>query len=437
MANNKAIRHKSKFIKECLNFFVKSKSMVETYNKFGLYPCTLRQWILNSKNKEIIMIYESLKRPQATYEQKMEVIKYKLTHHITYAGLVKKFGWSKSAIKRWYKQFLKDIDLLHPKSGRHKNHDSKINIFSADIKSLNIVQENKYYDKVVDYLSDETRIGIYQFMYSKPDINISKMSKILDFSRSAYYTWKENCHPINRFDFEFNKLIIDVHTEHPDLGVRGVCDYIGYHHNVIASENKVRRYLRHNNFKAETSKPFKQSYEVQDDQEGKNFINRIFTSDKPNTLWFMDYTYIKVGYHYEYVLLIVDAFNKEVILCKAHKKKNSFNVRSELRKIVKERNVDTTKLTIHTDQGREFNNENIRKFTEKNGIRHSFSRKGTPLDNALIECIIGKFKMKYNLSKEKVLTTNKLNRLCKSWKYKYNFLIPQRALGKVPPAFFN
>lgn len=214
-------------------------------------------------------------------------------------------------------------------------------------------------------------------------------------------------------------------------------DQLKFDYNISASPAKVRRYMRFHKYKAQTSKKtVARKNKTEKLGEERNIVNRVFKSDKPNTLWFIDCTCVKIGRKLRWLVCILDAYNKEIIKLKVIKHQNAYNIRRELRDSIKVRKVDTSQLILHSDQGKEFNNKVIKVFTDKNKIIHSFSRRKCPEDNALIESIIGKYKKTYNLGKEKVQTISKLIELTNNWLYKYNYRKPLRALGNVPPALY-
>lgn len=118
----------------------------------------------------------------------------------------------------------------------------------------------------------------------------------------------------------------------------------------------------------------------------------------------MDFTYMKIKKQMYYVLFIVDGYDKEIVHLKMYKRKTGRVVANALKNLIKDRNIDGSKLIIHTDQGNEFTNQTIRKLCVSHNIRQSFSRAGTPLDNALIESIISNYKRTFRTRylKEKI-----------------------------------
>lgn len=171
--------------------------------------------------------------------------------------------------------------------------------------------------------------------------------------------------------------------------------------------------------------------------DDRNIINRNFRSKEKYRKWYIDYTYMKVNGEFQYVLFIVDGYDKEVMHQQAYKKKTTRNVVNAVKKLIKERNVDTTKLIIHTDQGNEFTSGKMAKLCESFEILQSFSRAGKPLDNALIESIISQYKRGVKVYKRKIASTRTLNKFNNEWNYLYNYEYTQRCLGCVPPRYYN
>lgn len=119
---------------------------------------------------------------------------------------------------------------------------------------------------------------------------------------------------------------------------------------------------------------------------------------------------MKVNGEFQYVLFIVDGYGKEIMHQQAYKKKTTMNVISDIKKLIKERDIDTSNLIIHTDQGNEFTSSLMANLCEKLDITQSFSRAGKPLDNALIESIISQYKRGVRVYKKKIASKRILNK---------------------------
>ena len=103
-------------------------------------------------------------------------------------------------------------------------------------------------------------------------------------------------------------------------------------------------------------------------------------------------TYIRVNYKWNYVCILVDLFNREIIGYSASIHKDAqlvydafATVKTDLRKI----------QMFHSDRGSEFKNELLDKAISTFNIRRSLSMKGCPYDNAVAEATFKIFKTEF------------------------------------------
>ncbi len=116
-----------------------------------------------------------------------------------------------------------------------------------------------------------------------------------------------------------------------------------------------------------------------------NLLQRNFRAEKINQKWVTDITYIKIykQKYFLYLSTIIDLYDKRIIAYEISFKNNTELVMNTLLKAVKNKKLNG--LILHSDQGIQYRTTKYNKFCENLGIRISMSRKGTPLDNAVIE----------------------------------------------------
>ena len=111
-------------------------------------------------------------------------------------------------------------------------------------------------------------------------------------------------------------------------------------------------------------------------------LNRQFDSDIAYQKVVSDLTYVKVNGVWNYVCLLVDIFNREIIGYSVGKSKNAALVYRAFSTV----KVNLSNIEIfHSDRGNEFDNNLIDGVIDAFGITRSLSHKGTPYDNAVAE----------------------------------------------------
>ena len=95
-----------------------------------------------------------------------------------------------------------------------------------------------------------------------------------------------------------------------------------------------------------------------------------------------DLTYVRVNGKWNYVCLILDLHNREIIGYSAGRHKTAELVVQAFASI----KYDLRKINVfHSDRGSEFKNQAIEKLFEIFEINRSLSKKGCPYDNAVDE----------------------------------------------------
>lgn len=113
-----------------------------------------------------------------------------------------------------------------------------------------------------------------------------------------------------------------------------------------------------------------------------NVLNRDFTSHAPVKRIVSDLTYVRVGNDWNYICLLTDLYNREIIgySCGRHK-----DAELVIRAFAKVKGPLFQIELFHTDRGSEFKNQKIDDILEAFKIKRSLSMKGCPYDNAVAE----------------------------------------------------
>lgn len=124
----------------------------------------------------------------------------------------------------------------------------------------------------------------------------------------------------------------------------------------------------------------------------KNELNSEFNGQAPYAVVVSDLTYVRVNYKWNYVCILVDLFNREIIGYSAGNHKDAqlvfdafATVQTDLRNI----------QMFHSDRGSEFKNELVDEVISTFGIKRSLSMKGCPYDNAVAEATFKIFKTEF------------------------------------------
>ena len=113
-----------------------------------------------------------------------------------------------------------------------------------------------------------------------------------------------------------------------------------------------------------------------------NLVNRKFSNQPPLKVVVSDLTYVRVGMNWNYICVLVDIFNREIIGYSAGRNKTAELVSKAFASV----KVNLKSIEIfHTDRGNEFKNQLIEDTLATFEINRSLSMKGCPYDNAVAE----------------------------------------------------
>lgn len=177
---------------------------------------------------------------------------------------------------------------------------------------------------------------------------------------------------------------------------------------ICISEGRVYRLMKQMKLpKMSTVKPPKNKPSGECVGTCENLLAQSFDQKAPNTVWVSDFTYVKVGNSFCYVCAILDLYSRKVIACRTSHKIDSLLAIDTLRDAVCLRGISQG-VILHTDRGSQYTSAAFRKAADEMGIVQSFSAKGHPYDNAVMECFF-KYLKKEELNRRNFLTIDKLN----------------------------
>ncbi len=122
-----------------------------------------------------------------------------------------------------------------------------------------------------------------------------------------------------------------------------------------------------------------------DDSECVNILKQNFNQPAPNLVWVCDFTYIRVAGRFCYVCAILDLYSRKVIAYKVSNHIDTQLAMDTLNLALASRDMHAG-LIFHTDRGSQFTSVAFRQYLDTMNIVQSFSAKGHPYDNAVMEC---------------------------------------------------
>ena len=225
-------------------------------------------------------------------------------------------------------------------------------------------------------------------MHHASEFSVEKMCKLFAISASCFYSWKGNPHrpgivrrqKVLEFILDGRKDRMKQFYGSPrwtaELRAAGFC----------VSESYVARLMKSQGIKALKRRTFKittdsnHSYSI-----ARDHVQRHFNPQKPNKVWVSDLTYIRVGYNWMYLTVVMDLWDREIIGWSfSQTMKTTQTTIPALAMAINKRGRHRG-LIIHSDRGVQYADRNFRALCAQNRILRSMSRKGNCWDNAVAE----------------------------------------------------
>ena len=183
---------------------------------------------------------------------------------------------------------------------------------------------------------------------------------------------------------EIRRTILKIYTDYQKrVGAYKITTVLARDYGIRISTGRVYRLMKTMNLPAMSTRKPKFSYPGTD-AECKNHLEQKFYPDEPNSVWASDTTYIRVGNKWYYLCVIIDLFSRKVIAWKISGRHDVDLTLSTFRLAYESRGCPEN-LLFHSDRGCQYTAYAFRKLMDDLNVLQSFSRKGYPFDNAVVE----------------------------------------------------
>lgn len=214
---------------------------------------------------------------------------------------------------------------------------------------------------------------------------------------------------------EIRKRILELYARSDKrLGSKKMKLCLAREYCIHISEGRVYRLMKQMKLpRMSTVKPPRASACKENEGVCQNLLSQRFDQKAPNLVWVCDFTYVKVGGKFHYICAILDLYARKVIACRVGRKIDRFLAIDTLRDAVRLRGVSKG-VMFHTDRGCQFTSRDFRQVIDELGMVQSFSAKGHPYDNAVMECFF-KYLKKEELNRRNYQTVEQLKQSLTSY----------------------
>lgn len=207
-------------------------------------------------------------------------------------------------------------------------------------------------------------------------------------NRSTYYKWLNHSPSAREIEnATIRSLILEIYSKADKrLGAAKIRTRLKREYCINISSGRVYRLMKNMNLpKMSTVKPPKSSHLKVDDGDCRNIIKQNFNPPAPNLVWVCDFTYIRVSNRFYYVCAIMDLYARKIVAFKVSNRINTQLAIDTLNEALTVRK-SVSGIIFHSDRGSQFTSKRFRQYLDSLNITQSFSAKGHPYDNAVMEC---------------------------------------------------
>ncbi|WP_286641315.1 IS3 family transposase [Spiroplasma ixodetis] len=208
--------------------------------------------------------------------------------------------------------------------------------------------------------------------------------------RSPYFNLKKKEKNQNNI---YEQAVISAFKENKEVYGTRRLKVILANQEIYLSRRKIKEIMnKHNLISKYTKLSFKNHHNKVNDSQITNLVNRNFNNRIKNEVSVSDLTYVQVNGKWNYICLLIDLFNCEIIGHSVGVKKDA----SLVNQAFMQSNRCLKDIEIfHSDRGNEFNNKMIDKLLLAFNFNRSLSKKGCPYDNAVAEATFKTFKTEF------------------------------------------
>ncbi|MBE5967431.1 MAG: IS3 family transposase [Lachnospiraceae bacterium] len=285
--------------------------------------------------------------------------------------IIREYDISGSLLDKWITQATN--------TGSFKEKDNRS---PEDAELLRLRKENQQLKMENDILkpsSADLRTKVNVIKANAHKYSVSAMCKVLQIPRSTYY-YEAKAKPD---ETELVAAIVDIFAaSRNNYGTRKIKVKLK-ERNIIVSRRRIGRIMKQEGLVSNyTTAQFRPQKDTCNESKIENIVDRQFNKQPFRNVVVSDLTYVRVGMSWNYICVLIDLFNREIIGYSAGPNKTALLVKQAFQTI----NGNLKDIQIfHTDRGNEFKNELIEETLKTFEITRSLSHKGCPYDNAVAE----------------------------------------------------
>ena len=212
------------------------------------------------------------------------------------------------------------------------------------------------------------------------------MCRVLNVSKSCYYTWLFNGAYISKIDVKLYELVKNIFIKSKrTYGTIRIKEELEDDYGVIVSRKRIAKIMKYYNLKAKIKRRFVNTTDSNHNNEiAPNLLDRDFYALNPDEKYVGDITYIQTTKGWLYLATVIDLYSRKVVGWSIDENMKTSLIIDALKMAITTRNPNKG-LIFHSDRGTQYASNSFKELLKKNNITQSMSRSGNCWDNAVAE----------------------------------------------------
>jgi len=265
-------------------------------------------------------------------------------------------------------------------------------------------------------------------------MGVGPLCRLFGKTRQAYYDHLRHCSNQSEQEEIVLEMVRQVRRELPGLGGHKLyrCLYTPFRsHGIKVGRDKLYTILGKHNLLIDRKRRSPRT--TQSNHWYRRYPNLIKDLEvtRSNQLWVSDITYICIGYDFNYLSLITDAYSRKIMGYCLHSYLNAQGSVNALKMALKEREP-TVPLIHHSDRGVQYCSYDYTSLLKNQEISISMTENGEAYENPIAERINGILKTEFKLNRIFQSRSQAMHEVAKSID-SYNHLRPHMSCDYLTP----
>ncbi len=259
-------------------------------------------------------------------------------------------------------------------------------------------------------------------------MTVKRQAELLAINRSSAYR-KHPGRTVSDEELHLRRLIDEIHTAEPTWDYRTITFFLKRTFKLRINKKRVRRIMRDMGIYTIYPKPnLSRRYHA---QYVRPYLLRNLSITRPDQVWGVDITYIRMKKGFMYLFVIIDWYSRYIVDYELSSTIDKSFVLNCLKRALATRQPEI----INSDQGGHFTNPDYINLLEENDVRISMDGKGQCLDNVRTERFFRTLKYDRIYINE-YETPRELRSMLNEYMKTYNTCRPHSSLSGACPADF-